>query len=321
MAVYTHISEAELTAHLARYDLGRLESFSGLGEGVSNTNYLVVTARGKFILTLFEDRVDPADLPFFFGFMEHLGKKGLPVAAVVDDRDGNAVVKLKDKASAFTTFLDGAWPRETTPAHCAEMGATLARMHLAAQDFQPARANGMGPKEWRRLIAACGDRADTVEKALAAFLRDELSFLEGHMPQGLPAGAVHADVFPDNVFFQGQKISGLIDFYFSCTDVFAYDLMLTLNAWAFGAEGRADALKIKALLNAYAAVRPLSSEERQSLPLFGRAAALRIVATRLYDSLHPKPGALVTPKNPLAHVGILRFHQGTASSEGYGLAA
>jgi homoserine kinase type II len=321
MAVYTHISEAELKAHLVLYDIGGLVSFAGISEGVSNTNYLITTDRNKFILTLFEGRTAEADLPFFFDFMAHLGKKGLPVASPIPMRDGKIIARIKDRAAAVTSFLNGAWPRETTAQQCAAMGATLAQMHAAAQDFKETRANGMGITEWRRLIDACGARADAVETGLAAFLQEELAFLEKNLPQDLPKGAVHADVFPDNVFFENEKLSGVIDFYFSCTDAFAYDLMLTLNAWAFDAKGMPGPDKAAALLNAYTAARPLSREERAALPLFGRAAALRIVATRLYDLLHPAPGAVVTPKDPLAHVRILRFHRSVSSPASYGLAA
>lgn len=311
MAVYTHIPDAALHAHLALYNLGALQASAGIGEGVSNTNYLLVTAAGKFILTVFEGRVQEADLPFFFDYMAHLEGKGLPVARPVPDRQGRIVLPLMGKPSALTTFLEGTWPRAPTPAHGAQMGGALARMHQAGQDFRQGRENGMALPEWRRLIDLCAARAEGVEPGLAAFLQAELDFLEKNLPSGLPRGAVHADLFPDNVFFQGDKLSGIIDFYFACTETLAYDLMLTVNAWAFDAKGVADPQKIAALLQAYNEARPLTAEERRALPLFGRAAALRITATRLYDLLHPAPGAVVTPKNPLAHVNILRFYHST----------
>jgi len=305
MAVYTHISGDDLARHLAGFRLGEAVAFEGIGDGVENTNYKLTTGTGLYILTLFEGRVAEKDLPFFLSFMEHLRGAGVPVAAVVPDAQGHAVLPLAGKPSVITTFLPGAWPKETTPEHCRAVGETLARMHLAAADFGGARENGMGLSEWRRLIMASG----AAEEKLRNFLHDELSFLEKNTPKNLPRGAVHADLFPDNVFFEGKKLSGVIDFYFACTDFFAYDLMLTLNAWCFDGAGGLQREKSDALLAGYARHRQLTPDEEAALPIFGRAAALRIVATRLYDALHLRPDAVVTPKDPQEHVQILRFYQ------------
>jgi homoserine kinase type II len=200
------------------------------------------------------------------------------------------------------------------------MGETLARMHKAGQGFAMTRENSMNIAEWTRLIGASSAKADTVEPGLTALLRDELAALAAGMPRGLPRGAVHADVFPDNVFFKGDKLSGVIDFYFACTDTLAYDLMLTLNAWCFDKSGAPDRAKSAAMLDAYHRLRALDAEEIKSLPYFGRAAAVRIVATRLYDWLNPKKDALVTPKDPLEHVSILRFHRKAQGPADYGFA-
>lgn len=322
MAVYTPLSEREIVSHLSRYDLGGLKSFSGIGAGIENTNYLLETEKGKFILTLFEDRADPASLPFCLAFMETLEKSGLHAPRPVPDRTGERTHVLKGRHALISTFLPGQAAENPAPRHCAALGETLARMHRAGDGFPLTRQNAMALPEWRRLVSLCGERAEGVETGLAAFLRDELSFLASALPAAgaLPRGAIHADVFPDNVFFEGEKISGVIDFWFSCTDCFAYDLMLALNAWCF-AGGALDLEKSSALLRAYAKTRALSRDECRALPLFGRAAALRIVATRLYDLLHPKEGAIVTPKDPLQHLAILRFHQAAGAATAYGLAA
>jgi homoserine kinase type II len=309
MAVYTHISAADLTQYLKLFDIGALSSFDGITDGVSNTNYLLNTTQEKFILTLFEERVRAEDLPFYIAFMEYLHDKGIPCPHVVSGTNGKAVVPFNGKPAIITTFLEGRWPRHTENFHAAAMGKTLAQMHLTGQGFKLKRDNTMSLPAWRELIGSCGDKADTIEPGLASFLQQELGYQEKNRPQNLPAGAVHADLFPDNVFFSGEKLTGVIDFYFSCTDAFAYDLMLTLNAWCFDAAGKMDAQKSTALLDAYQKERPLSTAEKAALPLLGRAAALRIIATRLYDWLHPAPGAVIRPKDPLEYVRILKFYQ------------
>lgn len=311
MAVYTPVSEASLKQHLAQFDIGGLVSFSGVAEGVSNTNYLVTTTQDKYILTLFESRVREEDLPFCLGFMAYLNAQGIPSPAVVANRLGQRIIPLAGRLSAFTMFLAGAGVKETTVAQCALMGETLARMHLAGKDFFMTRENGMGIVEWKRLVAlaSLAPSCRGEGRGEGEALEQEIFFLEKNLPRDLPSGAVHADLFPDNVLFEGDRLSGIIDFYFSCTDQFAYDLMLTLNAWCFDKQGRLYKEKSAALLKAYAAVRPMEKKERDALPLFGRAAAVRIAATRLYDLLHQKPGALVTPKDPQEHLDILRFHQ------------
>ncbi|MCE9507406.1 MAG: homoserine kinase [Alphaproteobacteria bacterium] len=309
MAVYTHITAADLTPYLKLFDIGALSTFSGITDGVSNTNYLLNTTQGKFILTLFEGRVHAEDLPFYISFMEYLHDQGIPCPHVVPGTSGEAVIPLNGKPAIITTFLDGSWPRQTESFHAAAVGKTLARMHRAGEKFKLQRSNTMSLPAWRELIESCGNKTDSIEPGLASFLQQELDYQEQNRPQNLPAGAVHADLFPDNVFFTGQQLTGVIDFYFSCTDAFAYDLMLTLNAWCFDTAGKPDTQKSAALLEAYQKERPLSAAEKAALPLLGRAAALRIVATRLYDGLHPAPGAVVRAKDPLEYVRILKFYQ------------
>jgi homoserine kinase type II len=311
MAVYTHLNDSAVMAHLEHYNIGTLASLQGIGEGVENTNYALTTSSGKYILTLAEGRTDAAALPFCLAFMNHVQAKGVPAPVVIADENGALTRDLAGKPAIITTFLNGAWPKIQTPAQCRLMGETLARLHLAAADFTGARINPMGLPQWLHLVGACGTRADEVEAGLAAELQMALRDVAAALPSkdALPHGAVHADAFPDNVFFKDEKLSGVIDFYYACTDFFAYDLMLALNAWCFDAQGAHDAPKSAALLAGYESLRPLSAPERAALPLFGRAAALRITATRLYDLLHPKPDAIVTAKNPLQHVRILQFHQ------------
>jgi len=308
MAVYTHISEAELAQYLAAFDLGSLKSFAGIAEGVENTNYKLVTTKGDFILTLFEKRIRAEDLPFCLSFMEYLNEQGLPCPAVVAAKSGEKIVPLQGKPAAITSFLEGGWPRAITVAQAAAVGDVLAEMHLAGEKFPLRRNNSLALPQWKELIAQCGARADEVLPGLAHTLQHEIDFLEKNRPADLPSGAVHADLFPDNVFFRKDTLCGIIDFYFACTEVFVYDLMLALNAWCFETEGL-NVKKSAALLDAYEQKRPLTVPEQEALPFFGRAAALRIVATRLYDWLHRTAGAVVKPKDPMEYVQILNFYR------------
>lgn len=306
MAVYTHISAEDVEQHLTRFSIGDLKTLAGITSGVENSNYLLETTKGKYVLTIFERRTNGDDLPFVFDFMTHVSQRDIPVPVLITDKQGERIHVIQGKACVLASFLEGEPAILPSVAQCVEMGKTLARLHLAVSDFLPTRANGMGLKEWKRLISLCAEKS---KKGLVDTLRNELSFLAAHMPQDLPKGAVHADLFPDNVFFREGKISGVIDFYFSCTEIFAYDLMLTLNAWCFDTHGVLDQEKSSAFLNAYTQARPLSQKEQASLSILGRAAAVRIIATRLYDLLHPRLDAVVTAKDPMEYLRILHFHQ------------
>ncbi len=322
MAVYTHITEEDLHDCLARFDLGTLSGYEGIQEGVENTNYRITTDRGRYILTLFEKRVNPEELPFYLSFMAHLQTAGIPCPVAATAPDGARVITIKNKPAIITSFLDGGWPKTgITVDHCRAIGDTLAKMHNAVADFRIKRHNTMALPAWRSLVHATAIEADTLEEDLYQFLDTEMDALEKNWPRSLPRGAIHADLFPDNVFFETpQSISGVIDFYFACTDIFVYDLMLTLNPWCFDKAGTLDTEKSAALLNAYHAVRPLSAAEIKALPFMGRAGALRIIATRLYDWFNPAKGAVVTPKDPREHIRILRFHKDVTDVSAYGFA-
>jgi homoserine kinase type II len=308
MAVFTSVSEEQLKAHLAQYDIGALVGFTGIEEGVSNTNYKIVTTGDSqgdidFILTLFEERTPPESLPFFIAFMQHLYAKGIPCPDVIAAKNGDAIISLGKRPAVITSFLQGRGPKQIEPFHAAAMGQTLGQLHLAGMDFSLQRKSTMALPTWRSLIKQCEGKSD-----LVPFLQAELEYLERNWPQGLPGGAIHADLFPDNIFFMGRELTGVIDFYFSCTDVFVYDLMLTLNAWCFE-DGAFNREKTSLFLKSYQQERALTEKEKAALTFFGRAAAVRIIATRLYDGLHVPFGALVTPKDPHEHVKILEYHQ------------
>jgi homoserine kinase type II len=320
VAVYTDVAAEDLAAFLVGYDIGELLAYKGIAEGVENSNFLVHTSRGYFILTLYEKRVAAKDLPFFLGLMEHLHARGITCPQPVENRTGEVLGTVAGRPAAIITFLDGMWIRRPTPGHCAALGAALARLHLAGLDFGRARANALSVEGWRRLYTICRNRANEVQRDLEQVLVAELSQLEKSWPRNLPQGIIHADLFPDNVFFLDNKLSGLIDFYFACTDALAYDVAICLNAWCFETDHSYNVTKGMSLLQAYGQVRPLSARERDALPLLARGAALRFLLTRLVDWLDVPPGALVRPKDPLEYVRKLRFHQAIASARDYGIA-
>jgi homoserine kinase type II len=319
MAVYTAIDDASLDAFLGAYDIGRAVSLYGIPEGVENSNYLLITERGRFILTLYERRVDPADLPFFLGLMDHLAAKGVPCPTPVHGRDGEALRRLCGRPAAVVSFLEGVSPRRVHPAHCAALGQALARLHLAGAGFAMARPNALSVAGWRSLFEACRAGADRVLDGLEAEIDQELAELERAWPAALPRGIIHADLFPDNAFFQGERLTGIIDFYFACVDLIAYDLAVCLNAWCFESDGAFNITKARQMLAAYRAEREFTPAELAALPLLARGAALRFLLTRLFDWQNRVEGALVRPKDPLEYLEKLRFHRGVSGPGAYGL--
>jgi homoserine kinase type II len=319
MAVYTDVAAEELAEFLSRYDIGELLSYKGIAEGVENSNFLLHTGKGHFFLTLYEKRVAKDDLPFFLGLMAHLAAHGIRCPQPVATRAGEVLGMLAGRPAAIIDFLEGMWPRRPTVAHCAAIGEALARLHLAGGDFAMTRANALSVAGWRPLFDVAAARADQVQPGLRDFLGAELDHLEAGWPQDLPRGIIHADLFPDNALFLGEKLSGLIDFYFACNDLLSYDVAICLNAWCFEIDHSFNVTKARAFLGAYEKVRKLSEGERQALPLLARGAAMRFLLTRLVDWLNVPPGALVKPKDPLEYVRKLRFHQSVKGVGDYGL--
>jgi homoserine kinase type II len=320
LAVYTDFSDEEFAGFMAGYDLGAVLSVKGIAEGVENSNYLLSTTSGQFILTLYEKRVDPADLPFFLGLMEHLAARGINCPLPVRNRAGAALGRLSGRPAAIVTFLSGMWVRRPRAQHCAAVGKALAELHLAGDGFRLTRPNALSVSGWRPLFAACGGRADSVAPHLGEEIATALAEIETRWPQGLPAGIIHADLFPDNVFFLNGALSGLIDFYFACNDMLAYDVAVCINAWCFEPDGSLNITKSRGLLASYIAVRPLADAEKAALPLLCRGAALRFLLTRLYDWLTVPEGALVVKKDPVEYYKKLRFHRSVGDAAAYGLA-
>lgn len=317
MAVYTEVSDDELTRFIEGYALGRLLSFKGIAEGVENTNYLVHTTDGTFILTLYEKRVDPADLPFFLGLMEHLSAGGVTCPLPVRDNNGCVLNELAGRQAALITFLEGVWPKRPKVVHAQELGKALARMHIAGESFPLKRANALGLSGWRPLFDKFSSRTDEICGGLHDLIADELRYLELSWPKDLPQGVIHADLFPDNVFFIDDELSGIIDFYFACNDALAYDIAVCLNAWCFDAQSQFDAQKGAALLDGYDSVRPLTDAERAAMPVLARGAAMRFLLTRSYDWINTPKDALVARKDPADYVRRLEFHQSVGSIADY----
>ncbi len=319
MAVYTEVTDEELQDFIGTYDVGRLLSFKGIAEGVENSNFLVHTDKASYILTLYEKRVDPDVLPYFLNLLQHLAGKGLSCPTPVPSRDGKLLGTLAGRPAALVTFLEGMWVKRPRVEHCAGLGKAMAELHIDGQDYDGFRTNALNVAGWRPLFEQCGDRSDTVHPGLGDEITRELAHLEATWPSDLPHGVIHADLFPDNVFFLGNELSGLIDFYFACNDAFAYDIAICLNAWCFEIDLSFNVTKARALLKGYTSVRQLDSNEYDALPTLCRGAALRFLLTRLYDWLSVPEGALVTPKNPLEYLKKLKFHQTIGGTEAYGL--
>jgi len=319
MAVYTEVTAEEFDALLARYSIGDLVACKGIAEGVENSNFFLGTDRGQFILTLYEKRVAAGDLPFFLGLMEHLAQQGVSCPTPVHDREGRVLQTVAGRPAAIVTFLSGYSLRKPQPVHCQALGAALATLHESGLSFGLKRENALSLSGWARLFGMIGDTADKLLPGMTAKIAFELATLRRDWPQNLARGVIHADLFPDNVFFLHDAVSGVIDFYFACNDLLAYDLAICMNAWCFEADHAFNVTKARALLKGYNSVRQLAGEEIQALPLLARGSALRFLLTRLYDWFNTPGTAIVKRKDPMEYWRKLTFHQGVCTPGAYGL--
>jgi len=319
MAVYTDVSFEDLKLFLGGYALGEAHVFKGIAEGVSNSNYFLQTSTGTYILTLYEIRVEADDLPYYLGLMEHLAHQGIPCPVPVRLLNGSVTGVLNDRPAAILTFLDGVSLRRPTADHCHRAGSAMAAFHAAGADFDQHRKNSLGPEGWRKLADDCTASADSVVPGLRDLIEQELAVLNTNWPGNLPQGAIHADLFPDNVLFVNDRISGIIDLYFACNDALAYDLAVALNAWCFESDGAFNVTNGRAFIAGYETRRALLPRERDALPMLCRGAALRFLLTRLYDWINRNPAALVRPKDPKEFLRRLRFHRSVKDARAYGL--
>lgn len=309
MAVYTDITDVELAGLLADFDLGEATALKGVAEGVENSNFLLETTAGRYFLTIYEKRVKAADLPFFLGLMQWLAERGYPSARPVADREGLLIKQVRGKPCAIVEFLPGLSVRRPSVAHCREAGIGLARLHLAAEGFPGTRDNDLGQAAWAPMFARLAGAADDLKPGLAAVIQADVSMLQERWPTDLPQGVIHADYFPDNVFFKGGAFAGAIDFYFACVDAIAYDLAVALNAWCFEPDGSFNVTAARAMTQGYESIRPLGPAERDALPVLAHGAAMRFFLTRLNDWGATPAGALVKPKDPLEYERKLAVHR------------
>ncbi|MEO0543790.1 MAG: homoserine kinase [Pseudomonadota bacterium] len=319
MAVYTDITNEELSVFLSDYDVGQLLSYRGIAEGVENSNFMVHTSTGNYILTLYEKRVNRDDLPFFLGLKQHLSENGFSCPNPILRADGGMLGELAGRPAAMVSFLEGVWIRRPQPGHCRALGAALAHLHAAGEGFALTRPNSLTLGDWRPLWEQCLASDGEIDADLTDLVGRSLNDLEANWPSDLPNGVIHADAFPDNVFFIGDELSGMIDFYFACNDFLAYDLAVCLNAWCFERDHAFNLTKGTALLTGYQSVRALEEREIAALPTLAAGAALRFMLTRLYDWVNTPPGSLVVKKDPEEYVRKLRFHREVKSATEYGL--
>ncbi len=317
MAVYTRIDDQTLTNFLKKYDIGKATSFKGIAEGVENSNFLLSTTKGQYILTVYEKRADPEDLPYFLNMMEHVADKGLPSPRPIRDKTGNCLQILEGKPACLISFLSGVSIEQTSDPYCAELGATLAKMHTSLSDFSENRPNELSLAGWQTLISDVSANADKVSTGLQAFINEEFSYLKAHWPKDLPTGTIHADLFPDNVLFTGHSVTGIIDFYFGCTDAFAYDLAICINAWCFDENHTFVPSRAKRMTEMYDAHRSLTPAELEALPILCRGAAFRFLLTRLYDLQNQVAGAVVNIKDPMDYAKRIEFHRTVKDTASY----
>ena len=309
MSVYTKITEAELSAWLSRYELGAVLELRGIAAGIENTNYFVTTQQGRYVLTLFE-RLAPSDLPFYLGLMTHLAERGIPCPLPIAAKNGDTMTEFKAKPAALFTRLSGATLVKPTAHHCAAVGGVLADMHLAGRDYAGRLENPRGPKWWNQTAPQVMRFLDAEAQVL---LQSELAFQAAHRASDLPRGPIHADLFRDNVLFEGEQLTGALDFYFAGVDAWLFDVAVTLNDWCVDADGKLEHDRADAFLSAYHRRRPLTDEERRAWPVMLRAAALRFWLSRLYDFHLPRPGELVHAHDPEHFRRILKLRVAEAA--------
>lgn len=319
MAVYTHLSPSSIETLLSEYTIGTLVSYRPIEAGIENTNYNLTTSTGRFILTVYEKRVQETDLPFYLGLMRHLQQQGVPCPVPLCTQDGKLYTSIDQKPCAIVSFLEGKSVVSLQNIHLQALGTSMAKMHLASLSFPMQLPNRFLLSSWHELFTLVRPLADTLKPGLAEEIAYHLHFIESHWPSDLPEGIIHGDLFPDNVFFTAGTLSGIIDFYFSCSDFLMYDLAICLNAWCFEHGSDFNITKARLLLTHYHDTRPLSEKELSALPVLASGSALRFLLTRLYDWLHRPNNALVTPKDPLEYLRKLRFHHNIRSHLEYGL--
>tara|TARA_B100001063_G_scaffold227785_1_gene238580 strand:- start:27 stop:995 length:969 start_codon:yes stop_codon:yes gene_type:complete len=320
MAVYTKLSQNKIEDILSNYSLGKLDSFKGIEEGIENTNYFLSINSKKFILTVYEKRVKPADLPFFSDLMSSLNKANFKCPAPISNIDNSTITNFEGKKLMIVSFLEGKAKQNLSPNNCKAIGVEIAKMHELTKDFKYKRQNDLSINSWRNLFESVKDECSKLHKDLPKLIEENLTNVERHWPKDLPKGIIHADLFHDNIFFNKDELSGIIDFYFSCEDFFAFEIAICFNALCF--DGVKENLsfnvtKAKNFIDGYSSIRKLSDLEKQSIKVLSQGAALRFLLTRVFDALNTVEGAIVKVKDPIEYLKRLEFHKNTKNYEDY----
>ena len=320
MAVYTKLSENNLKDFFSKYNLGKLLKFKGIQEGIENSNYFVKTDSGKFILTIYEKRVEEKDLPFFMGLMKNIFNENFPSPEPIINKNGNYITEIFGKKAAVVSFLEGASKKNLTPGNCHEVGIYTAKLHMITKNLNIKRTNRLSVNSWRLIYRKIQKDCSKIYPGLTKIIERNLEVIEDKWPKNIPRGIIHADLFPDNIFFKGSKLTGIIDFYFSCYDFYALEIAICLNALCF--EGKNENLsfnvtKAKKFIDGYSSIRKLTEEEKESLKILCHGAAMRFLLTRVFDYLNLTEDALVKIKDPVEYLKRLEFHNNVKNYQDY----
>ena len=320
MAVYTKLSENNLKDFFSKYNLGKLLKFKGIQEGIENSNYFVKTDSGKFILTIYEKRVEAKDLPFFMGLMKNIFNENFPSPEPIINKNGNYITEIFGKKAAVVSFLEGFSKKNLTPDNCHEVGIYTAKLHMITKNLNIKRTNRLSVNSWRLIYRKIQKDCSKIYPNLTKIIETNLDVIENKWPKNIPCGIIHADLFPDNIFFKGNKLTGIIDFYFSCYDFYALEIAICLNALCF--EGKNEDLsfnvtKAKKFIDGYSSIRKLTEEEKESLKILCQGAAMRFLLTRVFDYLNLTEDALVKIKDPVEYLKRLEFHDSVKNYQDY----
>ena len=320
MAVYTKLSKDEIDNFFLKYKLGKLLNYKEIKEGIENTNYFIRTEKGKFILTLYEKRVDEKDLPFFIGLMKNLFDKNFPSPEPIINNNGNYISEILKKKAAVISFLEGGAKKILNPNDCYEVGVNTAKLHLITKNLSGKRKNNLSVSSWRKIYNNVKKDCSKIHPNLNKIVEKNLDEIEKNWPEDIPSGVIHADLFPDNIFFKNNKLSGIIDYYFSCHDFYAFEIAICLNALCF--EGKSENLsfnvtKAKKFIDGYSTLRDLTESEKKSLKILCQGAAIRFLLTRVFDYLNLTEGAIVKIKDPVEYLKRLEFHNNVKNYQDY----
>ena len=320
MAVYTKLKEQDINNILSNYSIGKLKSFKGIQEGIENTNYYLLVEEKKYILTIYEKRVNPKDLPFFSDLMTGLNHRNFKCPVPIINNNNKTISDYNGKKLMIVSFLEGKAKQVLTPDDCKQVGVEVAKMHEITKEFTVRRNNNLSISSWRKLFNSVKDQCVKIDKDLPKLIEANLVDVEKNWPKNLPCGIIHADLFSDNIFFHNEKLNGIIDFYFSCNDFYSFEIAICFNALCFDGEKNNlsfNVTKAKNFINGYSSIRKLLDDERESIKVLSQGAALRFLLTRVFDALNTVEGAIVKVKDPLEYLKRLEFHKNSKNYEDY----